>query len=187
MKKPTNLIMGLNQDEGNFWNIYYIHEMYSSWNSLQPPALNESVFESTMSKAFAHQPEAVRRAIRAAYIKPWNNYDPNYYVESLNQLVGDYYFTCDALNVAERVTQMGIGQVYVYLFAQVRACAVAPVMVQHSSTCAWPAWTGVMHGYEIEFVFGVPLSPMNNSQYVLAERRLSEVIVGAWSSFAGSG
>jgi acetylcholinesterase/cholinesterase len=123
MKKPTNLIMGLNQDEGNFWNIYYIQEMYSSWNSALPPALNESVFESTTNRAFVNQPEAVRRAIRAAYMKPWNNYEAHYYVESLNQLVGDYYFTCDALNVADRVTQMGIGQVYVYLFSQVCDCA----------------------------------------------------------------
>jgi carboxylesterase type B len=44
-----------------------------------------------------------------------------------------------------------------------------------------------MHGYEIEFVFGVPLSPTNNSQYVLAERRISEVMLGAWSSFADGG
>lgn len=44
-----------------------------------------------------------------------------------------------------------------------------------------------MHGYEIEFVFGVPLAPGNTTQYVLAERQLSEQMVNLWSTFAHNG
>ena len=54
MKRPTNLIMGLNQDEGNFWNIYYIQEMSTNWNNALPPSLDESVFDATLNKAFTH-------------------------------------------------------------------------------------------------------------------------------------
>ena len=46
-----------------------------------------------------------------------------YYLEALNQIVGDYYFTCDALKIADIMTELG-SKVFVYLFDQVRSHSV---------------------------------------------------------------
>lgn len=48
----------------------------------------------------------------------------------------------------------------------------------------WPEWLGVMHGYEIDYIFGVPF---NNSLYTDQERRLSARMMEYWSKFAKTG
>ena len=63
-KRNTNLILGLNQDEGNFWNIYYVGEMVPYFNRSQPPPINESVFLQTLKTAWGNQPDVVRRAVK---------------------------------------------------------------------------------------------------------------------------
>ncbi|NP_001383926.1 acetylcholinesterase precursor [Gallus gallus] len=65
------------------------------------------------------------------------------------------------------------GKVYAYLFDH------------RSSTLLWPSWMGVPHGYEIEFVFGLPLEPRNN--YTREEVELSRRIMRYWGNFARTG
>ncbi len=48
----------------------------------------------------------------------------------------------------------------------------------------WPEWMGVMHGYEIEYVFGIPV---NNGNYSVEERYLSSKIMTYWTNFAKTG
>lgn len=65
------------------------------------------------------------------------------------------------------------GGVYLYLFDH------------RASNLVWPEWMGVMHGYEIEFVFGLPLEKRLN--YTLEEERLSRRMMRYWANFARTG
>lgn len=57
--------------------------------------------------------------------------------------------------------------------------------VQRTSTSLWGEWMGVMHGDEIEYVFGHPLNM--TLQYNARERDLSLRIMQAYSRFALTG
>ncbi|KAJ3590563.1 hypothetical protein NHX12_008513, partial [Muraenolepis orangiensis] len=48
-----------------------------------------------------------------------------------------------------------------------------------------PVWMGVMHGYEIEFVFGVPLDA--SLKYTQREVNMSRTIMKHWANFARTG
>uniref|UniRef100_A0A8C5BMZ2 Carboxylic ester hydrolase n=1 Tax=Gadus morhua TaxID=8049 RepID=A0A8C5BMZ2_GADMO len=54
-----------------------------------------------------------------------------------------------------------------------------------SSANPWPAWMGVMHGYEIEFVFGMPLNA--SLKYTEREVNMSRSIMKQWANFARTG
>ncbi|CAL2033122.1 unnamed protein product [Caenorhabditis brenneri] len=54
-----------------------------------------------------------------------------------------------------------------------------------TSANPWPKWTGAMHGYEIEYVFGVPLS--YSKIYKRREQIFSRKIMQFWASFAKNG
>ena len=57
---------------------------------------------------------------------------------------------------------------------------------QHrSSRNPWPEWMGVMHGYEIEFVFGLPLNP--SLGYTQEEVSMSKRFMKYWATFARTG
>ncbi|KHJ94866.1 Carboxylesterase [Oesophagostomum dentatum] len=172
----VNLMFGINHDEGNFWNIYNLAEYF---DKSEQPELNRKEFHECVERAFSVQPELVRSAAKHVYSDP-NCTDPNrrtqFYAEQVNQMVGDYFFTCDSIWLAAKIPRHKpkAGRVYVYYFDQ------------PSSANPWPKWTGVMHGYEIEYVFGVPIYN-ETAGYTKREQILSEKIIQYWSSFATTG
>lgn len=54
-----------------------------------------------------------------------------------------------------------------------------------SSVNPWPEWMGVMHGYEIEFVFGIPLDP--SLGYTKNEVNMTKRFMKHWANFARTG
>ena len=56
----------------------------------------------------------------------------------------------------------------------------------HRSTVhPWPNWTGVLHGDEINFVFGEPLN--ETFGYSKEEKRLARTMMAYWANFAKTG
>jgi len=58
-------------------------------------------------------------------------------------------------------------------------------MLQRTSTNVWGEWMGVMHGDEVEYVFGHPLN--KSLTYNEKERELSYRIIKHFSQFAYTG
>ncbi|VEL22525.1 unnamed protein product [Protopolystoma xenopodis] len=96
----------------------------------------------------------------------------------LDELAGDIDFRCPTLGFADAVARLPDAQVFLYEFRQ--------------ATAAWPfpRWTGVMHGYEIEYVFGMPFSERFQAQFypfTAIERQLSRKMMRFWANFARTG
>ncbi|CAF93936.1 unnamed protein product, partial [Tetraodon nigroviridis] len=85
--------------------------------------------------------------------------------DALDDIVGDHNVICPLAYFARGV--------YVYLFDH------------RASNIAWPEWMGVIHGYEIEFVFGLPLEKRLN--YTQEEEKLSRRMMKYWANFARTG
>uniref|UniRef100_A0A6G1SKY2 Acetylcholinesterase n=1 Tax=Aceria tosichella TaxID=561515 RepID=A0A6G1SKY2_9ACAR len=103
----------------------------------------------------------------------WNNpHDPVSNYDGLDKIVGDYYFTCHVNEFALRYAQAG-NAVYMYHFKQ------------RSSLSPWPKWMGVIHGDEVNFVFGEPLNQAYN--YTPKEVELSKRMMKYWANFARYG
>ncbi|XP_044529356.1 acetylcholinesterase isoform X3 [Gracilinanus agilis] len=81
---------------------------------------------------------------------------------------GDFH----GLQLAGGLASQG-ARVYVYVFDH------------RASTMSWPLWMGVPHGYEIEFIFGLPLEPTLN--YTGPERVLARRLMRYWANFARTG
>uniref|UniRef100_A0A0N5AG41 Carboxylic ester hydrolase n=1 Tax=Syphacia muris TaxID=451379 RepID=A0A0N5AG41_9BILA len=157
----------------NFWNIYNLAEYFDT--ATQPLIDHQQYLECT-SIAFAKLPAAFRRGAMWTYNKNCSQIcsRSKAYADMVNQMVGDFYFTCDSLWFAEEYRRIGNGKIFIYYFDQ------------PSSANPWPKWTGVMHGYEIEFVFGVPLFN-KTAGYSAREVHFSEKIIEYWKSFAETG
>lgn len=74
---------------------------------------------------------------------------------------------------------------YMLVFVATMVLTVVVYCVQRTSTSLWGEWMGVMHGDEIEYVFGHPLNM--TLQYNARERDLSLRIMQAYSRFALTG
>ena len=56
-----------------------------------------------------------------------------------------------------------------------------------SSRDPYPAYTGVKHGDDVEFVFGTPLFDDLSEEYQEEEVELAEDLVNYWSTFVKTG
>lgn len=54
-----------------------------------------------------------------------------------------------------------------------------------SKSSPWPKWTGVLHGDEINYIFGEALNP--NKDYTAEEREFGRRMMRYWTNFARYG
>ncbi|MFH4978708.1 hypothetical protein AB6A40_005417 [Gnathostoma spinigerum] len=158
---------------GNFWNIYNLPQYF---DKTEQPQLTRDEFLHCVQTAFATRPIVVRDAASFVYMGEKceeSSSRSQFYAEQVNQMVGDSFFTCDSVWLAEQMRDAGV-PVYIYYFDQ------------PSSANPWPRWTGVMHGYEIEYVFGIPIYN-TTAGYTPKEKAFSEKIINSWGSFAING
>ncbi|CAB0008422.1 unnamed protein product [Nesidiocoris tenuis] len=124
--KKTSIIMGSNSEEGYYFIIYYLTELFRK---------EENVYVNR---------EEFLQAVRE--LNPYVN----------NTLV--------------------LRQVFGVYFTNIRASSL---------NNPWPSWTGVMHGDEINYIFGEPLNVAKN--YQPWEADLSKRIMNYWANFAKTG
>ncbi|XP_002732249.2 acetylcholinesterase-like, partial [Saccoglossus kowalevskii] len=166
--KKASIMAGVNGDEGTYFILYQIpgYEIDTpSYQTYDNYLGNVDVVNYDLNMCS-------RSAIKDHY-SHWNMlYDSVANRDALDDVVGDRQFICPTVDFAHKYAQENVN-VYTYKL-DIR-----------DSQNPWPQWMGIMHGDDIQFVFGMPLNPANG--YTDEEVELSENIMAYWANFAKSG
>uniref|UniRef100_A0A3P9JI75 Carboxylic ester hydrolase n=1 Tax=Oryzias latipes TaxID=8090 RepID=A0A3P9JI75_ORYLA len=184
--KDTQILLGVNQDEGSYFLLYGAPGFSKDNDSL----ISRKDFLAGVKMGVPHANDIGLEAVVLQYTD-WmdeNNGEKNR--DAMDDIVGDHNVICPlalfassyarhhaekAYNGFGHLNNAGNSQggVYLYLFDH------------RASNLAWPEWMGVIHGYEIEFVFGLPLEKRLN--YTSEEEKLSRRMMRYWANFARTG
>ncbi|KAG7248514.1 hypothetical protein CRUP_025190, partial [Coryphaenoides rupestris] len=166
--KKTEVLIGVNKNEGSVFLVYGMPGYSIEGESL----ISRKQFLENIPFAVLGASHTAKEAAVFQYTD-WSDVgDERKNRDAMADLTGDQIFKCPTLDFARRYSQHG-GQTFLYLFDHV------------SSTNPWPKWMGVMHGYEIEFVFGMPLNA--SLKYTEREVNMSRSIMKHWANFARTG
>nr|XP_057936655.1 cholinesterase-like isoform X2 [Doryrhamphus excisus] len=162
------LLIGLNKDEGTYFLAYGMPGYHITGESL----ITRKEFMEGVKIAMADFGSVAKEAAIFQYTD-WtdqNNRMKNR--DSFGSLVGDQLFVCPVLEFAQRYSQYG-GKTLLYFFDH------------RSSINPWPEWMGAMHGFEIEFIFGMPLD--TKLGYTRTEVNMTKRFLKHWANFARTG
>ncbi|XP_066248312.1 acetylcholinesterase-like [Euwallacea similis] len=167
--EDMEILLGSNQDEGTYFLLYDFIDFFEKDG---PSFLQREKYHDIVDTIFKNFTQLEKDAIVFQYTD-WEHVNDGYLNQKMvGNVVGDYFFVCPMNEFAEMAAERGM-KVYYYYFTH------------RTSTSLWGEWMGVMHGDEIEYVFG---HPMNMSlQFNSRERDLSLKIMQAFSRFAATG
>ncbi|XP_076449528.1 uncharacterized protein LOC143285962 [Babylonia areolata] len=167
--KDTEILIGVNADEGMYFLLYGFPELFPLDNSGH---ITDEEFKKLVHAINMNGEEVVDKALMYQYVDRVVPADRGSYREIADDISGDRQFVCPTKDfVASFASLKGRRDVYLYLFQH------------HLSNNPWPEWTGAMHGYEIEAVFGLPL----DYNYTQGEEDLASRMMGYWTRFAQTG
>lgn len=169
---------GSNLNEANYFIPYHLTDAYRKELLFTKDELitSDNMFDQCanllLPEKFKFNP-VIRNAILFEY-KDWElPASPLRRQDALDKMLGDYIFTCNVNEFAQKYDQAG-NPVYYYYFTH------------RSSQQTWPAWEGALHGYEINFIFGEPLNTVKYT-YTEDEKELSRRFMRYWANFARTG
>ncbi|XP_029436114.1 acetylcholinesterase isoform X2 [Rhinatrema bivittatum] len=166
--KETQLLVGVNQDEGSYFLVYGVPGFSKDNDSL----ITREDFLGGVKMAIPHASDIAMEAVVLQYTDWMDENNALKNREAMDDIVGDHNVICPLMHFATKFAEFN-NKVYMYLFDH------------RASNLVWPEWMGVPHGYEIEFVFGLPLDKALN--YTAEEERLSRKIMHYWANFARTG
>ncbi|GAB6020561.1 Acetylcholinesterase [Chamberlinius hualienensis] len=167
--KKCPVLLGSNTEEGSYFIIYYLTELFKKEENIY---VSREDFVDAVKKLFPSHNQIAQQAVTFEYTDWLNPDDPVRNRDNIDKMVGDYHFTCNVNEFAYRYAQTG-NNVYMYYFTH------------RSTRNPWPKWMGVMHGDEVNFVFGEPLNM--SKQYQMAEVEFSRTMMRYWANFAKTG
>ncbi|KRZ73534.1 Acetylcholinesterase 1 [Trichinella papuae] len=176
--KKCELLLGSNHDESIYFIVYYVDkifkrdELFTKQEFLVDDRLFEQAVYALLPQKYRKNP-IVHRAILFEYTDFDGPTTAQRRQQALDKMFGDYHFTCGVNEFARRFQDHG-SPVYSYYFTQ------------RSSEQQWPEWMGVLHGYEINYVFGEPLN-VKQYAYTEAEKDLARRFMRYWANFARTG
>ncbi|KAJ0063495.1 hypothetical protein NL108_002784 [Boleophthalmus pectinirostris] len=163
-----DLLIGVNQNEGSYFLPYGAPGFSLNGQSL----ISRAQFLQGIPVILPKDGTAVREAAIYEYTD-WmdeNNMTKNR--DHMSSLYGDYMFLCPVLEFIHKYSRHGCSS-FLYWFDH------------RSSVNPWPEWMGVMHGYEIEFIFGMPLN--TSLGYTKNEINMTRKLMKHWANFAKTG
>ncbi|CAJ0962721.1 unnamed protein product, partial [Mesorhabditis belari] len=193
-KRDFSGIFGLVEDEGSYFLPYYLGEERYGFvfdpkfdtNSEENSAkLNWTQFENSINVlgGYFGEDAAILQQVQQLYLNTYQ-IDRNsltspspFLRDSIARLYSDQFFNCDFTHFIEHISKFITGNIYFYHFRE------------RSTSNPWPKWMGVMHGYEIEYYFGVPVRSPDTYESVSreSEKRFSENLMQMWADFARNG
>jgi len=167
--KKTNILLGSNKDEGNYFILYNFPKLFPRKDEV---FISREHFLNLIADAYPLSNKLQKKAIEFEYTNWINPDDPVKNRIAVDRYTGDWQFTCPVVDFAHRYAETG-SNVYMYHFAQ------------ESTVSPWPKWAGAMHADEIAFVFGQPLNISYG--YSQAEIELARQMMAYWANFAKTG
>ena len=186
-KKNVSAILGTVKDEGTYWLPYYLdrsgfgfNHTISAEDQVNKALINMKQYEDSFDQFMPYFADSllVRYALLNAYQKySVSPLEAEKLRDGVARFVGDFFFTCSILEFADLLADNVYGSVYMYFFNR------------RSTANPWPKWMGVMHGYEIEYSFGMPfrLPHVYDKSKLELEQNFSKQIMRFWKNFAKTG
>lgn len=162
------VLLGINQDEGTYFVPYGVPGFNLSGQSL----LTRDQFLKVVPRAMSGSPDQVIEAAILQYTDWTDEQNTLKNRDNLARLHGDNMFVCPVKEFMQKYSQKG-AKIFLYWFDH------------RSSVNPWPEWMGTMHGYEIEFVFGMPLDA--SLEYTKNEVNMTKKFMKHWANFAKTG
>ncbi|KAH1187914.1 acetylcholinesterase isoform X2 [Mauremys mutica] len=166
--RETQALVGVVRDEGTYFLIYGAPGFSKDNESL----ISREDFLGGVRMGVPQANDLAAEAVVLQYTDWLDQDNPVKNREAMDDIVGDHNVICPVTHFALRLAERG-ARVYSYFFDH------------RASNMLWPPWMGVPHGYEIEFVFGLPLDPGLN--YTAEEAALSRRMMRYWANFARTG
>ena len=166
--KRTNLIIGVNLNEGI---IQAAHEFPADFSIYGDGGMSDQARFREIMLTIANNNRTTQTELLSFYSQEFNDAN-NRRMRIVDAAIGDSLFKCSVLDFARQYTRE-LGSVYLYSFEQ------------KFSTNPWPGWMAVPHGYEIEVVFGQPLSKFSENSD--AEKELTKEVMQRWTNFSRKG
>lgn len=176
--KRTQLLVGSNSDESIYFIVYQLADVFPPSEFFEKKEFIKSreIWLKSISNLLPRQILKSSIALQAIV----NHYEPeqlptssHHWVNSLDKMLGDLHFTCSVNEFALAHSEHG-ADTYYYVFSH------------RASQQTWPQWMGVLHGYEINFIFGEPYNRVQ-FKYTHEEQELSSRFMRYWANFARTG
>lgn len=169
--KQTKLLIGGNKDEGIYFLAYAL-PMVLGRNRDDNIPLTKQQYLKGMKMIAQNQNPLIQDSINFEYTTQETYGIPVKYADVLDDMMGDLEFICPTIQFGQSYVERG-NNIYLYHF------------LHRTSGNPWPKWMGVMHGYEVDHVFGIPLTMPQN--YTTVEQQLSRQMMTFWTNFAKTG
>lgn len=171
LMKNTSILTGSNLHEGYFFLLQKFPQF-----SPADRVLNKTEFDMAAQNILRERSDAVQETAKFEYLRTLSSSSqppaPRYR-ELLQDILGDYLFVCPVVHTAEAFSKYS--SAYLYQFSH------------RTSANPWPTWMGVLHGYELDHVFGAPLASSGKHKYDSQEKDLSSKMIAYWTKFAKTG
>ncbi|VDK86807.1 unnamed protein product [Dibothriocephalus latus] len=189
------LLIGTNEKEGMYWLLYGLGlkgiQMLEDNGQVNLPTINElrrthldiyrlwtAKFTTQISQYGYSSPLLQTLSAYKSPLPTFKVTNSTQFMDQMDQMSADMEFVCGTIKFAQLIAQLPQGRVQFYHF------------VHKTKDNGFPDWTGAMHGYEIEYVFGMPFSNdfrENFYNFTDEERQLSRKIMRYWANFARTG
>uniref|UniRef100_A0A0K0EYI7 Carboxylic ester hydrolase n=1 Tax=Strongyloides venezuelensis TaxID=75913 RepID=A0A0K0EYI7_STRVS len=183
MKRDIDLFIGKTSNEFTyFMPIYFSGKKYgcnydtkySASSKKNACIINKKNYDNIFKKV-AKQiglKKSVRNSLKKKFLKYKNNYR-----DAASKFLSEVYFECDILNFTTKASRVIDGNVFYYKFSVV------------SSANPWPKWMGAMHGYELEYEFGMPFRRPNmyKKKMLEKEKKFSKHFMELIGNFVNTG